>query len=113
MPPREWKPRIEDILESIQKIQKYTRGMSFREFEENGMVIDAVIRNFGIIGEAAKHIPDDIQSHCPGIPWRAIADMRNVMIHEYFGISLRIIWDTIQNDLEPLVQPLRSLLDRS
>ena len=110
MPPRDWKPRVEDILESIQKIQRYTHEMDFNSFASNEAIVDAVIRNFEVIGEAARHIPETIQLKSPEIPWRDISDMRNVVIHEYFGISLQIIWDTIQKDLGTMVLPLQRLL---
>lgn len=113
MPPRDWKPRIEDILESIHKIRRYTKGMDFNSFSSNEIVVDAVIRNFEVIGEAARNIPEPISLRCPEIPWRDIADMRNLVIHEYFGISLQIIWDTIQNDLEPMIGTLQALLNKS
>ena len=111
MPPRNWKLRIEDILESIEKTRSYSAGLDYQKFCDSTLVTDAVIRNFEIMGEAARHVPDDIALRAPKIPWRQLRDMRNVVIHEYFGISLRIIWDTIQNDLEPLIEPLTALLN--
>ncbi|UCF82816.1 MAG: DUF86 domain-containing protein, partial [Desulfobacteraceae bacterium] len=72
MPLRDWKLRIKDI-------------------------VDAVIRNLTVIGEAAGHVPDDIVSAYPDIPWRDMRDMRNFVVHEYFGISDKIIWDTVYN----------------
>ncbi len=110
MPPREWKFRVEDMLTSIDKIKNYTSGLSFEKFSSNSMVIDAVIRNLEIIGEAAAHIPATVIEKTPDIPWRQLKGMRNLVIHEYFNISLKIIWDTIQSDLDPLIDPLQRLL---
>jgi len=86
---------ISDMEEAIRKIQNYTGKLSYENFADDNMVIDAVIRNFEIIGEAAGHIPLEIQIQYPAIPWRQIKSMRNIMIHEYFGVDLEIIWKTI------------------
>ncbi len=108
---RNWQMRVEDILESIARIRRYTAGMTFDGFSVDAKTVDAVIRNFEIIGEAAGYIPEDVQSRYPDLAWLEMRGMRNIMIHEYFGISLPIIWHTIQNDLEPLAAGLRKLLD--
>lgn len=76
---------IRDIIESMEKILRYTRGMDFEDFVENGMAYDAVIRNFEIIGEAARNIPDGITSEHTGIPWADMVGMRNILIHGYLG----------------------------
>jgi uncharacterized protein with HEPN domain len=73
--------------------------------------VDAVIRNFIIIGEAATHVPEEVVSAHPEIPWRDMRDMRNFVVHEYFGISDKIIWDTVQNNLPPLINLLKPLLE--
>lgn len=85
---RHWSFRIKDILDAIQKIQEFTAGMTFTEFDKNRMVFDAVIRNFEIIGEAGNHIPIAIQNQYPRIPWKQIISMRNSLIHEYFGAEV-------------------------
>ncbi len=103
--------RVADILESIARIRRYTAGMTFETFSVDAKTVDAVIRNFEIIGEAAGYIPEDVQSRYPDVAWLEMRGMRNIMIHEYFGISLPIIWHTIQNDLEPLASGLRRLLE--
>lgn len=93
---RPWSFRIRDILDAIEKIQEFTEGMTFAEFDKNKMALDAVIRNFEIIGEAGNHIPIPIQNQYPQIPWKQIISMRNSLIHEYFGADSSVIWDTIQ-----------------
>lgn len=80
--------------------------MTFAEFEKNRMVLDAVIRNFEIIGEAGNHIPTSVQDRYPQIPWRQIISMRNSLIHEYFGADNSVIWDTIQLHLPNLKNQL-------
>ena len=110
MPPRDWKLRIKDILDAINAIQGYTESMKYKTFVADRKTVDAVIRNLTVIGEAAGHVPDDIISDNPDISWRDMRDMRNFVIHEYFGISDKIIWDTVQNNLPPLIPLLKSLL---
>ena len=103
---RPWSFRIRDILDAIEKIQKFTEGMTFAEFDKNTMVLDAVVRNFEIIGKAGNHIPISIQNQYPRIPWKQIISMRNSLIHEYFGADNSVIWDTIQIHLTDLKNQL-------
>ena len=110
MPSREWKLRIEDILWSIAKIERYTTGLNFEAFEADEKAIDAVVRNMEIIGEASRHIPKSIQELHPEIPWDKMRDIRNVFVHEYFGISISILWQTLKEDLPPLVPLLQEIL---
>lgn len=110
MPSRNWKMRIGDILECISRIQKYTRGFSFNEFEEDEKTVDSVLRNLEIIGEASRHIPKDIKTRYPHLPWMEMNTMRNIVVHEYHGVNLKIIWTTIKNDLPPLIPQLKEIL---
>lgn len=111
MPPREASDRIGEILEAIDKIERYTEGMDLDGFRADERTIDAVLHNLTVIGEAANHVPDEVQTRHPGIPWKRMRGMRNVVVHEYFGVSLEIIWETVWNDLPPLVPRLRTLLE--
>jgi uncharacterized protein with HEPN domain len=108
-PERNWKMRVRDILASIEKIKAYTHGMDYEQFQADPRTIDAVIRNFEIIGEAAAHIPIEIQEKFPEMAWLEMRGMRNIMAHEYFGISLSIIWRTIERDLTPLADRFQQL----
>ena len=110
MPHRAWEFRVADIVDSIEKILSYTAGMSFEQFRKDSKTIDAVIRNFTIIGEAARHIPDEIVQSHPEIPWREMADLRNIIVHEYFGVNEKIIWETIQTDLPGILSSLRKIV---
>lgn len=112
MPPRKWNLRIRDILESIKRIMEYTVNVDFEQFRSDTKTVDAVVRNFEIIGEAAAHIPEEVISDHPEIPWQDMKDMRNLLAHEYFGINDKIVWDTIQDDLVPLATQLKSLLPK-
>jgi len=80
--------------------------MTFAEFDKNRMVLDTVIRNFEIIGEAGNHIPVSIQNKYPHIPWKQIISMRNSLIHEYFGADNCVVWDTTQIHLSGLKSQL-------
>ncbi len=111
--PREWRLRIEDILESIARIQRYLDGMDQTGFIRDDRTMDAVVRNFGIIGEAAAHLPEDIQGAHPEIPWSRMKGLRNLVIHEYFGVSPEILWGTAKADLPPLVGLLQAMLARN
>jgi len=108
---RVWKHRISDIIDSIQKIQNYVKKMGFDDFQKDAKTIDAVIRNFIIIGEAARHVPDYVSTKYPNIPWRVMGDMRNFAVHEYWGVEMRTIWKTIQDDLPPLIPDLKRVID--
>ena len=93
---------LTDILNSIDNIQSYTAGLSYDELTEDQRTLDAVTHNLLIIGEAAKHIPDTLRQDYPHIPWKAIAGMRDIIAHTYFRINTRIVWNVVQQDLEPL-----------
>jgi uncharacterized protein with HEPN domain len=103
--------RVADMLQAAHKIEQYVDGMTYDEFEVDERTADAVIRNLGIVGEAANHVPEDIQKEHSNIAWSQIRGMRNVVIHEYSGIELRVIWDTVQQHLPQLIIHLQHILD--
>jgi len=106
MSDRDWNLLIEDILECIDKIDKYIEGLTFEEFIKDDKTIDAVIRNFGIIGEASNKIPSDIKEQYKEIEWVKIIGLRHRVIHNYFGVDLEIIWFIIKNELKDLKEKL-------
>lgn len=110
MSPRDWTLRIEDILESMDRIQQYTQGMSFTEFSSDRKTVEAVVYNLVIVGEAATHVPEGIVSAHPDVPWEKMRAMRNVIVHTYFGVRKQIVWETVKNDLPELVPLLKRLL---
>ena len=112
MSKREVKLLLEDMLDSLKKIRRYTNEISFDEFCSDDKTIDAVIRNFEIIGEAANRIPEEIKIDNPEIPWRSLVGLRNRIIHEYFGVDLEIIWDIIENDIEICHDWIETLLEQ-
>ncbi len=99
MSKREWKLFLEDILESMSLIEEYVKDMNFDNFKSDRKTIDAVIRNFEIIGEAAKNIPENIRNGYKNIDWIGIIGLRNRISHEYFGIDFSIIWNIIELEL--------------
>ena len=90
------------ILEAIEKIQSYLGDVDFGEFSSNNMMIDATIRELEIIGEASNNLSDDFNVRYPDISFRDAVDMRNFLIHEYFGVNTKVVWDTCKNDLPKL-----------
>ncbi len=109
MPPRDWLHRIDDIITAIEKIQRFTHGLDLRGFQADEKSRDAVIRNLTVIGEAAMHLPERIKAEHPEIPWREMQGIRNIVVHEYFGVSDEILWETVRKDLPALVAPLQAL----
>lgn len=99
-----------DILESIEKIQRYILNLTFEEFVNSPMVRDAVARNFEIIGEAGSRVPEELQDRYPQVPWFKMKAIRNIMAHEYFRVDLSIVWETATVDLPQLLPPIQKIL---
>ena len=110
MPPRDWFIRLEDILASIERIEQSLNGFDYEGFENNPDKIDVVVRHLTVIGEAANHIPDGVQNNFPQIPWHNARELRNFVVHEYFGITLSTIWDTVKNRLPQLKTQIASII---
>jgi len=106
---RDYKFYLEDIKECIKSIELYTENLTFEKFKNNKMVVDAVIRNIEIIGEAVNNIPARIKTEYPGVSWNKIVGMRNKVIHEYFGVDINILWRTIQNRIPELKKGLEKI----
>ena len=96
---REFMLYLEDMLQSMNRIEEYLGELDFRKFKMNYLVVDAIIRNFEIIGEASKNIPTDIQEKYPEIPWRKMYGLRNLIAHEYFGVDYEMIWEIAKKNL--------------
>ena len=103
---------LADIQDSGQAILSYIVGLEFEEFCNNRMRYAAVIREFEIIGEAVGKLPDDLKAQFPDVPWREIKDFRNLLIHEYFGVDLRIVWNTIHQELPLLLKAANDIGNR-
>lgn len=99
-----------DILEAISNILEYTKDFKNNQFDSDRKTRDAVLRNLEVIGEAAKNIPDNIKKIYAKVKWRAIAGMRDKLIHEYFGVSNQIVWETIKIDIPSLQLQINKIL---
>jgi uncharacterized protein with HEPN domain len=110
VPPRQWRLFVADIVEAVAAIDDYTAGLTQEEFFGDRLRLDAVIKNLAVIGEAAGRVPADITETNPQIPWSRLRSMRNVVVHEYFGIDHEVLWGTVTDDLKPLVPLLTALL---
>lgn len=108
---RDYKMYIDDILESMNKIQKYISGLEYEEFTQKNMVIDAVIRNLEIIGEASKYVPEDVRVRYSDIPWGKMVGLRNVVIHGYFGVDLSIVWEIITKNIPEVKSLIENALE--
>lgn len=104
---------IEDILESCNKIADYTRDISFDSFVSDPKTVDAVIRNFEIIGEAANRLPEEYKNAHPEVDWFRISGFRNRIVHDYFGIDYSIVWQIKETYLPLLIKNLRQLWPES
>jgi uncharacterized protein with HEPN domain len=108
--PRDIRLYLDDMLEAIRAIRDYTGGMTFESFASDRKTIDAVVRNLEIIGEASRNLPEEIKDKGCEIEWRKIIGLRNLLIHEYFGISKPVVWDIVQNKLELIEKFCSNLL---
>lgn len=109
MPKRDNDLLIADMIECCLKILAYTKGMDYEKFLNDHKTIDAVIRNFEVLGEACKYVSDDIKIKNPLIEWRKIGDFRNILIHDYFGINHEIMWNIIDNELPGQLEFLENI----
>lgn len=100
---------IRDMKEAIEAIFAYTRGIAFDDFRLDRMRYSAVIREFEIIGEAVGKLDEHIKENFPHIAWQDIKDFRNLLIHEYFGVDLEIVWSVIQSDLPSLYETIKMI----
>lgn len=108
---REWRCFVEDMIGFCERILSYTDGLDRKAFVADTLVYDASLRNLGLIGEAATHVPDSIRVQYPEIPWRSIVGIRDRIINVYLGVVDDIIWSVIREDIPPLLPKLRGMLE--
>lgn len=104
---------LDDMLQSAQKIKRYTKGIDYNSFLNDDKTVDAVVRNFEIIGEAANRIDPDFRDSNPEIEWRRIRGFRNRIVHDYFGIDYEIVWEIIETYLDELIDWIETIIDEN
>lgn len=112
MPKRDDQLLLKDIIEAGNKIIKYTKGLTYESFLEDERTIDAVLRNFEVIGEAANRLSESFKIENPNIEWRKLIAFRNLLIHEYFGVDLVIVYDVINMLLPSSIASLETLISK-
>jgi uncharacterized protein with HEPN domain len=110
--PRDIKVFLKDILQAIQKIEEYTRDLSFEGFCDNQLIQDGVVRNLEIIGEAVKHLPTEMYRKYPAVEWKKITGLRDILIHAYFGIDREIVWDVVIHKIPKLKEQVSLILKK-
>ena len=110
VPPRSVLQRVRDILDAARAIRSFVEGMDESAFRADRRTLDAVLRNLAVIGEAARHVPDEFRARFRGVPRLEMADMRNIVVHEYFGVDAEILWHTATKDVPELVAALEGVV---
>jgi uncharacterized protein with HEPN domain len=100
---------VQDMMECCARIEQYTDGVTRGQFGSHGMTYDATVRNIELLGEAARHVPEEFRVRAPRIPWREIIGTRNILVHGYFGIDDDILWDIVRNKVPQLKAALQEL----
>lgn len=109
---REYTDYLKDILDAIEKVQQFVEEMDFEKFSRDSKTIFAVIRGLEIIGEASKKIPETTKRQNPNLPWREMSGIRDKLIHEYFGTNVRVVWNTVNEDVPKLKSGISTMLEK-
>lgn len=109
---REIADYLQDILDSIHEIRDFTEGMSFDGFAGDKKTINAVLRSIEVMGEASRKIPEETRQQYPQVPWRKMSGMRDKLIHEYHGVDIDTVWQTLQEDIPPLKDMIQEIIEK-
>jgi len=99
------------MLDAAETAVRLAEDIDQDTFFRNRVLVDAVVKNIVVLGEAASHVPDEVAEHWPDVPWREMRDMRNFIVHEYFGLNQDVLWGTVRDDPSALIPPLRRMVD--
>ena len=102
---------VSDMLRAIDKIERFTEGLDMDSFSSSELVVDAVLRNLEVLGEAARNVPEEVREGHPEIPWRRVVGLRNIVAHAYFGIDLENVWKIVTENVPAVRPPVKALLD--
>lgn len=101
---------LADIQESCEKVLRFTKGMTYKDFVHDDLHFDAVLRNLEIMGEAVKNISEETRQKYPSVKWRKIAGFRDIVAHQYFGVNDETVWDIVENEIPVLLEIVTTML---
>jgi uncharacterized protein with HEPN domain len=110
---RDYIDYLQDIVDSIDDIGDFIKGMSFEDFSHDKKTTNAVLRSIEVMGEAAKNVPEEIREQYPQIPWKKMSGMRDKLIHEYHGVDLETVWKTLREDIPPLKEQVKDIIKKA
>lgn len=109
---REFEDYLQDILDAMEKAQRFVENLSYEEFTGDDKTVFAVVRALEIIGEATKNIPDDNRKENPDVPWKDMAGMRDILIHDYFGVDMETVWLTVTEKITEIKPLIKKMLEK-
>ncbi len=101
---------LEDVVGEIEKLKRFVEGFSYEDFAADEKTVYACIRSLEVIGEAVKHVPAGTREQYTGIAWKEIAGMRDVLIHDYFGVDVLVVWKTVKQNIPQVEEEFRKIL---
>jgi uncharacterized protein with HEPN domain len=110
---RDYIDYLHDILDAMEKVQQFVKDISYEKFSKDDKTIFAVVRALEIIGEATKNIPGETRTENPDIPWKDMAGMRDILIHEYFGVDIETVWLTVTKKIPEIKPLIKKIMDKS